>query len=554
MANDSLPGTSRSNEPEQQEYESLNTETSSQRRIVRVDETIRSQVRLVGKNGHRWSAVPKVTSKTPQRNIIYIFPGPVINFQNDFYANEFFKLFITDSMIDKIVLHANAMTEIKSAKYKAKSATISTTSPDEVRALLGLLVLSAYLKSNHLSTKELFDDKISGAVFKAVMSRERFKFLLDCLRFDNKNTREERKKTDGLAAIRDIWDAFISQCRHSYKPSSYVTIDEQLLGFRGRCPFRMYIPNKPSKYGIKIVLVCDVSTKYMFDAMPYLGKSTNTNGMPLGEFYVKTLCETISGSNRNITMDNWFTSVKLADDLLAPPYNLTMVGTIRKNKREIPAEMLATKNRDPGSSKFCFDKEKVLVSYTPKKNKNVLLLSTMHQGCSVSKTSGKPEIIETYNQTKGAVDTLDQMCSIMSSSRKTKRWPLCLFFGMLNIACVNSYILYNAHKTKRRQKLISRKAYMLELYKLLVAPWLEERVKIPTLQRSLRETINQILEKTATEDRHTVLEERTATNKSNRTICAMCPSRKRRMTTHFCSNCKKPFCSEHRGEICQTYS
>lgn len=162
----------------------------------------------------------------------------------------------------------------------------------------------------------------------------------------------------------------------------------------------------------------------MFDAMPYLGKSTNTNGMPLGEFYVKTLCETISGSNRNITMDNWFTSVKLADDLLAPPYNLTMVGTIRKNKREIPAEMLATKNRDPGSSKFCFDKEKVLVSYTPKKNKNVLLLSTMHQGCSVSKTSGKPEIIETYNQTKGAVDTLDQMCSIMSSSRKTKRWPL----------------------------------------------------------------------------------------------------------------------------------
>lgn len=194
MANDSLPGTSRSNEPEQQEYESLNTETSSQRRIVRVDETIRSQVRLVGKNGHRWSAVPKATSKTPQRNIIHIFPGPVINFQNDSYANEFFKLFITDSMIDKIVLHTNAMIEIKSAKYKAKSATISTTSPDEVRALLGLLVLSAYLKSNHLSTIELFDDKISGAVFKAVMSRERFKFLLDCLRFDNKNTREERKK------------------------------------------------------------------------------------------------------------------------------------------------------------------------------------------------------------------------------------------------------------------------------------------------------------------------------------------------------------------------
>ncbi|KAJ8909642.1 hypothetical protein NQ315_015334 [Exocentrus adspersus] len=223
-----------------------------------------------------------------------------------------------------------------------------------MRALLGLLVLSAYLKSNHLSSKELFDEK-------------------------------------------NLWCCI--QGSHE-SPSSYVTIDEQLLGFRGRCPFRMYIPNKLSKYGIKIVLVCDVSSKYMFDAMPYLGKSTNTNG-----------------SSRNITMDNWFTSIKLADDLLAPPYNLTMVGTIRKNKRDIPPEMLATKNRDPGSSKFCFDKEKVLVSYTPKKNKNVLLLSTMHEGCSVSKTSGNPEIIETYNQTKGSVDTLDQMCSNMSYNR-----------------------------------------------------------------------------------------------------------------------------------------
>jgi len=28
-------------------------------------------------------------------------------------------------------------------------------------------------------------------------------------------------------------------------------VDEQLLGFRGRCGFRMYVPNKLVKYGIK---------------------------------------------------------------------------------------------------------------------------------------------------------------------------------------------------------------------------------------------------------------------------------------------------------------
>ena len=100
----------------------------------------------------------------------------------------------------------------------------------------------------------------------------------------------------------------------------------------------MYIPDKPWKYGIKTVLACDVLLSYMFDALSYLSKSTNTNGMPIEGYYVKTVCETISGSILNITIGNWFTSVKLADDLLAPPYNFTIVGTSRKNKREIPTE------------------------------------------------------------------------------------------------------------------------------------------------------------------------------------------------------------------------
>ncbi|KAK9745590.1 Transposase IS4 [Popillia japonica] len=107
----------------------------------------------------------------------------------------------------------------------------------------------------------------------------------------------------------------------------------------------------------------------MLDASPYLGKHTETNGVPLGEYYEKELTKTIQGSNRSIPMDNWFTSVSLADQLLEPPYNLTIVGAIRHNKREIPPEIISLKNREVGSSIFCFDKEKTLVSYKTKRNK-----------------------------------------------------------------------------------------------------------------------------------------------------------------------------------------
>ena len=43
----------------------------------------------------------------------------------------------------------------------------------------------------------------------------------------------------------------------NYKAGPIVTVDEALPGFRGRCPFRMFIQNKPAKYGIKLFMVCD---------------------------------------------------------------------------------------------------------------------------------------------------------------------------------------------------------------------------------------------------------------------------------------------------------
>lgn len=127
------------------------------------------------------------------------------------------------------------------------------------------------------------------------MSRNRFHFLIRCLRRDDKTLRPPGRREDPFIPFGKIWDLFIAQCRMNYSPGSHVTIDEQLLGFRCRCPFRMYIPNKPSRYGIKIPMMCDSGTKYMINAMPYIGKATNTNGLPLGEYYVKELSQPIHG-------------------------------------------------------------------------------------------------------------------------------------------------------------------------------------------------------------------------------------------------------------------
>jgi len=91
----------------------------------------------------------------------------------------------------------------------------------------------------------------------------------------------------------------------------------------------MFIPNKPDKYGMKLVMMCDASCYYMVYAIPYLGKGSVPQGVPAADHFVEALVQSVKGSNRNITMDNWFTSVPVIEKL-KNEYNLTVVGTVKK--------------------------------------------------------------------------------------------------------------------------------------------------------------------------------------------------------------------------------
>ena len=82
---------------------------------------------------------------------------------------------------------------------------------------------------------------------------------------------------------------------------------------------------------------------------------------------------------------------------------MTLLGTIRKNKHELPK----MSNKEVYSSEFYFTSDTTIVNYVPKKNKNVILLSTTHKDMKISdRTDKKPQMILDYNSTKGAVDTL----------------------------------------------------------------------------------------------------------------------------------------------------
>ena len=97
---------------------------------------------------------------------------------------------------------------------------------------------------------ELWDKQVGRAPLIANIPKQRFKFLLRILRFDEKTTREAKKMIDKFAQICEFFDQFNNKCRDSYKLSDNTTIDEMLRRFRGRCIFRVYMPAKSGEYGL----------------------------------------------------------------------------------------------------------------------------------------------------------------------------------------------------------------------------------------------------------------------------------------------------------------
>jgi hypothetical protein len=121
-----------------------------------------------------------------------------------------------------------------------------------------------------------------------------------------------------------------------------MTVDEQLVAFRGKCPMREYMKSKPAKYGIKIWAAADVKTSYLYNLQIYTGKLPgNATDKNLGHRVVCDLMEPLFGTGRGVTTDNFFTSVPTAEYLLQK--NITMTGTLRAKKPDIPAMIEAAK-------------------------------------------------------------------------------------------------------------------------------------------------------------------------------------------------------------------
>lgn len=506
-----------------------------------------SQVRkiLYGRNGYCWNTHPfhKKASRVPAKNIVVHARGALGKAINETSPLKLFELLFTSDMVALIVTYTNQKIATSREKFTSPQWYIGDTNQNEIKALFGLLFMSGALKNAHLNCTDAWSVVYGSPFFRGVMTKNRFEFLINNLRFDDQHTRVQRRTADKFAAFRDLWCMFVKHSQELYSPSALLTIDETLLSFRGRCPFKMYLPSKPDKYGLKIISLCDAKTYYFYAGIPYLGKETRDKCVSIPTYYVMKLCEPVYGTNRNITMDNWFASCEVADKLADK--KLTMVGTLRKNKPEIPESLLLSKNRPVSSSVFIYRREKMLESYIPKKNRNVILLSTMHEIGEIDETTKKSNIVLFYNDNKGGVDVFDLLCHNKTTARKTRRWTMRYMYGLLDASGINAYVLYKDNGGTN-----SRSNFLKSLAFGLVEGEMKDRITRKNLPKELRITMEQILTHFGSDIPRSAAQPETISKKSGR--CFLCSRKEDRKSSFECCVCSKPVCKDHRKNICQS--
>ncbi|KAF0690078.1 piggyBac transposable element-derived protein 4-like [Aphis craccivora] len=277
------------------------------------------------------------------------------------------------------------------------------------------------------------------------MSRNTFQKILQNLHC-NDNTSLPSNNKDKLFKLRPIIDKLNTSFRNHYFGTRQLSVDESIVKFKGRSTLKQFNPMKPIKRGYKIWSMAD-QNGCMLAFKIYQGKDEIINpefsGLGLGERVVLELTKSVWNQYREIYFDNFFSSTKLVQQLKLQ--KTLACDTVRTNRKGLPKKM----KRGMSDSKLLADR---ISFFKWMDNKPVHLISNFH-GSEITSVKRKskdgsavtipcPTVVSDYDKYMGGVDHADRLRTLYNIDRKSPKWWHRLFFGLIDIMFVNSYVVY----------------------------------------------------------------------------------------------------------------
>ena len=389
---------------------------------------------------------------------------------------EFIQLFITREMLEYISVETNNYAEwSKEFNHDKTCDKWKGCDIEDIAKYLGLRILMGINKNPEEEMHWNKDEPYGHHVFWETMKFNKFKLISKFIHAYNKKAVPENNE-DRLLLVRPILDFLCKRAQEVYVPEKFISLDEGMMPWKGKLSIKVYNPLKPTKYGVKIYLLCEAKTGYVLDLLIYQGKKNTLRQI------VWTLMQRYFNKGYCLYMDNYYNTVDIADQLYENGVHVT--GTLRlprgapkdlqtlgkKGGKKLPRDAYHYRRRNNTFVSLWQDTRPVPMISTKfgtQRTKTTVKKRVKKQGRYQMETTevNKPNAILDYCQYMGGVDIFDQKMNYYKFYRKTAKWTKKILMYLLQMGLQNAHILYNKYSTEKKLSLLK---FHEEAWKALV--------------------------------------------------------------------------------------
>ncbi|XP_064597857.1 piggyBac transposable element-derived protein 2-like [Liolophura sinensis] len=257
---------------------------------------------------------------------------------------------------------------------------------------------------------------------------------------------------DRLHKIRPLQDNLNENFAKCAEPEAHMSVDEQIVPFKGHHNLKVSMEKKTNKWGYKIWGSAGASG-YMHKF--YIQGDNLVQGEPnlpegigkSGEVVLNLVRHLPAGTH--IYFDNYFASPDLHLELKKRGLHATC--TVRQNRRRICPTLTKKQFEEKGRGSYDYRSAEGVLVCSWYDNKVVNVASNK---CSVKPTTEVrrydnktktyvniecPALIKAYNKCMGGVDKCDMMLSLYRIKMKSRKWYRRLIFHMVDLALSNAW-------------------------------------------------------------------------------------------------------------------
>ena len=443
-------------------------------------------------------------------------------------------------MISLIVFQTNLYATQKGERY-------ILTTEKEIRTFIGINFIMGINKLPSYRDYWSTVPYLRNEYICRLMTVNRFGWLLSHIHLNDNSIIPARNSPnfDKLYKLRPFLDKIEINFQKNFNLGPSIAIDESMIKFKGRSNIKQYLPKKPIKRGYKVWMLADKSG-YCYRFQIYTGKTDKQVTKDLGGKVVNTLTSDLDGKEHRVYFDNYFTSVKLMENLLSRKINAC--GIIKKNRKHLPEFRKTMKTRgeletfvsDTGiiASKWIDSTDVYILSnfHSNDPNKITTVLRKNNKGVKIAVPA--PPSIADYNKNMNSVDKFDQLMSSYNIDRRSKKWWHRIFFYFLDAAVLNAYISYK-HFIDIELKNFKGKCaegFVTETLLDKIPPSETTLRSIPIRIKNSKPTVSLEIRKTSSKHQPIRVH-------GTRRRCALCSTKKKEFRTSWrCSVCEVPLC------------